>query len=174
MSAPSPASRLARLGPFDSHALSLPGAVRGGIGVSLPLLVGWLTGHIEYGGYTALGALPAGFVSFEGQTRSRVAAVLVASAGMAVSTFVGATTAAGAPWLLPLVVAIWAYATGLTVSLGSLANMALLQWAVALLIAVGLPFGPGDAAVRSGFVLIGGLLQAALVIVSWTLRPGAR
>ena len=70
--------------------------------------------------------------------------------------------------------AIWAYATGLSVSLGPVANVAVLQWAVALLIAIGMPFGPEDAAVRSGFVLIGGLLQAALVIVSWTLRPGSR
>src|SRR4051812_28719210 len=110
MSAVSPEAWLARLGPFDWHALSLPRAVRGALGVTLPLLVGWLTGHIEYGGYTALGALPAGFASFEGQTRGRVVGVLVASAGMAVATFVGATAAAGAPWLLPLVVAVWAYA----------------------------------------------------------------
>jgi uncharacterized membrane protein YccC len=174
MSAVSPGPWLARLGPFDRHALSLPSALRGALGVTLPLLVGWLTGHIEYGAYTALGALPAGFTSFEGQTRGRVAGVLVASAGMAVATFVGATTAAGAPWLLPLVVAVWAYATGLAICLGPLASSAVLQWAVALLIAMGLPFGPADAALRSGFVLIGGLLQALLVVASWALRPGAR
>jgi uncharacterized membrane protein YccC len=168
------APRLPRLDAFDWSALSMPDAVRGALGVTLPLVVGWLTGHVEYGAYTALGALPAGFSSFEGQTRTRVGGVVVASVGMAVATFVGATAAAGAPWLLPLMVAIWAYATGLSVSLGPVANVAVLQWAVALLIAIGMPFGPEDAAVRSGFVLIGGLLQAALVIVSWTLRPGSR
>jgi len=168
------ASRLARLRHLDWSALDVPRAVRGAIGVTLPLALGWMTGHVEYGAYTALGALPAGFASFEGQTRTRVIGVLIASVGMAVSTFVGATLAAGAPWLLPLVVAVWAYVTGLSVCLGSLASVAVLQWAVALLIAIGLPFDPADAALRSGFVLIGGLLQCALVIVSWTLRPGSR
>jgi uncharacterized membrane protein YccC len=42
-----------------------------------------------------------------------------------------------------------------------------------LLIAVGLPFGPSEAALRAGLVLAGGALQAVLVAVSWTLRPGA-
>src|SRR6185295_17860593 len=106
-----PAGWLDRLGRFEWHALSVPRAVRGGLGVTLPLAVGWVTGHVEYGAYAALGALPAGFASFEGQTRSRLAGVLVASGGMALATFVGATTAAGVPSLLPVAVGIWAYVT---------------------------------------------------------------
>jgi hypothetical protein len=50
-------------------------AARVAVGVLLPLALGYASGHIEYGAYVALGALPAGFASFQGETRSRVAAV---------------------------------------------------------------------------------------------------
>ena len=38
-----------------------------------PLVIGVATGKIEYGSYAALGALPAGFVSFRGVSRTRLA-----------------------------------------------------------------------------------------------------
>jgi len=139
----------------------------------LPLVVGWLSGDLRYGAYAALGALPTGFSSFQGETRSRVAAVTLASAGMALSTFVGGTVTAASPWLLVTVIAAWGYLTGLSVCLEPRWSVAILQWSVALLIAVGLPVGPSEAAVRTGLVLSDGLLQALLVVASWTLRPGA-
>ena len=120
----------------------------------------------------ALGALPAGITSFQGAARSRVVAVLVASIGMAVSTFVGTVAAASAPWLLVALIALWGYMTGLSVCLGPRWSVAVLQWSAALLIAVGLPQGPSEAALRAGLVLAGGLLQAVLVAAAWTLRPG--
>ena len=139
----------------------------------VPLALGWATDHVEYGAYAALGALPAGFVSFQGETRSRVAAVALASIGMAFSTFIGATTAAMWPWLLVPIVAIWGYVTGLTVSLDQHWSVAVLQWSVALLIAIGLPLNPEDALSRAALVFAGGLFQAALVAAGWTLRPGS-
>jgi hypothetical protein len=56
--------------------------------VVLPLVVGAATGHILYGAYMALIALPAG--PFHGETRSRVA--VLASLGMSHSTFGAALT----------------------------------------------------------------------------------
>jgi hypothetical protein len=49
---------------------------------------------------------------------------------------------------------------------------AVAQWPVALLIAVGLPLGPGDAALRAGFVLAGGLFQGIGAMIAWTVRRG--
>jgi hypothetical protein len=60
----------------------------------------FLAVELSLSGWLDFGALPAGFVSFRGVSRTRVLAVLCATAGMAVSTFVGATTAASLPWLL--------------------------------------------------------------------------
>jgi uncharacterized membrane protein YccC len=146
--------------------------VRGAIGVLTPLVVGVATGRIEYGSFAALGALPAGFVSFRGVSRTRVVAVLCASAGMAVSTFAGATAAREPPLLIPVVFA-WAYAVGLLAALGPTVLAVTLQWPIALLIASALPFGPRDAALRAGLVLAGGLWQCLLVVTSWTINRGS-
>ncbi|WP_129769246.1 FUSC family protein [Streptomyces sp. L-9-10] len=163
---------LLRFGPFRWGDVALWRAARVATGVIVPLAVGSATGHLDYGAFASLGALPAGFASFQGVTRTRVAAVAAASVGMAVSTFVGATTVAAAPWLLVLVVMIWGYLVGLAVCLGPRWSVAVVQGAVALLIAVGIPLGPTSAALRAGLVLAGGLFQAALVIASWALRRG--
>src|SRR5882672_1165013 len=165
---------LAGLVTFRRGELALARGLRGAAAVVLPLVVGAATGHLQYGGYMALGALPAGFASFHGETRSRVAAVVLASLGMAVSTFVGASTAAAAPWLLVPIVAGWAYLTGLAVSLGVRAAVAVFQWPIALLISMALPADPAEAALRAGLVLAGGLLHALFVAASWAWRPGLR
>ncbi len=147
--------------------------MRASIGVLTPLIIGVATGRIEYGSYAALGALPAGFVSFRGVSRTRVLAVLCAALGMAVSTFVGATTAAGLPWLLVPIVFAWAYVTGVLAALGPTVLAVSLQWPVALLIASALPLDPRAAATRAGLVLAGGLWQCLLVITSWTFNRGS-
>lgn len=136
-----------------------------------PLVIGVATGRVEYGSFAALGALPAGFVSFQGVSRTRVLAVLCASAGMAVSTFAGATAGREPPLLIP-VVFVWAYAVGLLAALGPTVLAVTLQWPIALLIASALPFGPRDAALRAGLVLAGGLWQCLLVVTSWTVNRG--
>jgi hypothetical protein len=155
---------------FRRGGIALGRGLRGAAAVVLPLVIGGATGHIQSGAYIALGALPAGFVSFQGETRSRVAAVVLASLGMSVSTFVGASTAAVAPWLLVPIVAVWAYFTGLAVCLGVRAAVAVFQWPIALLISVSLPAGPAEAALHAALVLAGALLHTIFVAASWTLR----
>jgi uncharacterized membrane protein YccC len=158
-------------GAFRWRDLALAQGIRGAIGVLTPLVIGVATGRVEYGSFAALGALPAGFVSFRGVSRTRVLAVLCASAGMAVSTFAGAT-AARQPLLLIPVVFLWAYAVGLLAALGQTVLAVTLQWPVALLIASALPLGPRDAALRAGLVLAGGLWQCLLVVTSWAVSRG--
>ena len=166
---------IARLGvTFRWGDLALQRAARMAFGVILPLALGWMTGHVKYGAFMALGALPAGIVSFQGETRSRFAMVVLATLGASLSTFVGGAMAAASPWLLVPIVALWAYVTGLSVCLGPRASVAILQWSITLLIAVGLPVDPSEAALRAGLVFAGGALQAALVAASWMLHPGSR
>ena len=139
----------------------------------VPLVIGVATGKLEYGSYAALGALQAGFVAFRGVSRTRVLAVVLAAAGMAVSTFAGATAAHSAPWLLVPLVFVWAYAVGLVASLGPTVLAVTLQWPIALLIASALPLTAGPALIRAGLVLAGGLWQSVLVITSWTVSRGS-
>jgi hypothetical protein len=174
MVAAAPCKKLPRFGRFRWGAVAPWRAARVAFGVVVPLTVGWMTGNVVYGAFTALGAFPAGLASFQGETRSRVAVVVAASLGMALSTFVGATVAAISPWLLVPVLAIWAYFTGLAVCLGPRASVAVLQWSIALIIAAGLPAGYKDAGVRACLLLAGGLFQAVLVAISWAVWPGSK
>ncbi len=164
--------KLPQLNSFQLTRIAPARAGRVALGVVAPLVIGWMIGRVDYGAYAALGAFPAGMVSFQGETRTRFAAVVIASVGMAISTFVGASVATAAPWLLVPIIAIWGYITGLSLCLGPRFNVAILQWSIALLIAVGLPASGWEAALRAALVLAGGTFQAVLVAISWTLRPG--
>jgi uncharacterized membrane protein YccC len=148
-------------------------AVRAMFGVVTPLAIGVAIGRVEFGSFAALGALPAGFVSFRGITRTRVQAVVLAAAGMAVSTFVGAWAEASHPWLLVPFIFCWSYLVGLAAAIGPTALVVSLQWPVALLIASALPLAPGPAAIRALLVLAGGLWQALLVVSSWAVNRGS-
>jgi hypothetical protein len=72
---------------------------------------------------------------------------------------------------VPFVI-VFGYICGLTVCLGPRRSVAAMQWAIALLVAVGVPLGPGAAGARAGLVLAGGLFQGVLVAGSWVLRRG--
>jgi uncharacterized membrane protein YccC len=154
------------LGQFRWRNVSPGRAARAALGVLVPLAAGFATGHAEYGTFAALGALPTGFVSFRGITRTRVLLVAITAVGMAISTFVGAA-AAGSPWLLVPVIVVWAYVAGVCAALGPSATTVALQWPVAVLIGSAIPLSPAQAVVRGGLVLAGGLWQGALVISSW-------
>ncbi|HXW44108.1 MAG TPA: FUSC family protein [Streptosporangiaceae bacterium] len=160
-------------GAFRWRDLAIGRGARAALGVVTPLAIGIAIGRTADGSFAALGALPAGFVSFRGVNRTRVLAVALAAAGMAVSTFVGATAAYGVPWLLVPIVFAWAYAAGLLAALGPTALVVTLQWPVALLIATALPLGPAGAAERAALVLAGGLWQGLLVVTSWAVARGS-
>jgi hypothetical protein len=159
-------------GAFRWRDLAPGRAARAAFGVITPLAIGVAAGRIALGSFAALGALPAGFISFRGITRSRLLAVVLAAAGMAVSTFVGATADASHPLLLVPVIFCWAYLAGLLGALGPTALAVSLQWPVALLIGSALPLGPKPAAGRALLVLAGGLWQGVLVASSWALDRG--
>lgn len=159
-------------GQFRWADANVAGALRAGAGMITPLALGLATGHLEYGVFATLGSLPAGFVSFQGEARTRLTAVALAAVGMAVATFAGGAAASASGWLMVPAVALFIYPSGLLATLGPRFTVVGLQWSVQLVIASGIPLPPGDAAVRALLVLAGGLWQGALVVVSWAFLPG--
>jgi uncharacterized membrane protein YccC len=159
-------------GPFRWSDVNIPRALRAGAGMITPLALGLATGHLEYGVFAALGALPAGLVSFQGASRTRVTAVAFAAFGMAVATFVGGVAAYTSGWLLLPAVLIFSYLAGLMAALGQRFLVVGLQWAIQLVIASAIPLPPREAVVRALLVLAGGLWQGALVVVSWAFTRG--
>src|SRR5580704_383780 len=159
-------------GTFRWSDIDVPRALRAGVGMATPLALGLATNHLEYGVFAALGALPAGMVSFQGASRTRVTAVVFASVGMAVATLVGGVCAYLGGWLLFPAVLLFSYLGGLMVTLGQRFLVVGLQWAIQLVIASAIPLGPGDAGLRALLVLAGGLWQGLLVVASWTVTSG--
>jgi uncharacterized membrane protein YccC len=160
-------------GQFRWGDVNIGGALRAGAGMITPLALGLVTGHLEYGVFAALGSLPAGFVSFQGVTRTRVTAVVLAAVGMAVATFIGGAAAHSGGWFLIPAIMVFSYLAGLLVTLGQRFMVVGLQWAIQLMIASAIPLPAGDAAVRSVLVLAGGLWQGALVVASWAVMRGS-
>jgi hypothetical protein len=68
-------------GQFNWHDVAPGRAIRAALGVITPLAAGIAAGHAAYGSFAALGALPAGFVSFRGVSRTRVLAVAADALG---------------------------------------------------------------------------------------------
>lgn len=154
-----------RIAQAPRSALAPIRGARLAFGVMLPLALGVSLGRYDYGVYAALGALPSGFAAMLGEGRKKPAAVALASAGMALGTFVGAL-AANTPALLVLFIAAFAYVAGIGGAFSDRVGIAALQWPGALLIATSTPDTPRQAAVRAGLVLAGGLFQTALVALA--------
>lgn len=151
---------------LDTDRIDLGGALRCTIGVVIPLVVGLATGAVGDGVAAAVGALCAGFASFQGAYRSRAAITLVVAAGMAVSTVVGATASHHDVSAI-LVTALWGGMAGMMASLGQGALVTGMQWVVAELIVGVIPMTLSQAAVRGLMIFAGGVVQTILVVVVW-------
>lgn len=103
-------------------------ALRCTLGVAVPLLVGLVIDQSSAGVFGAVGAVGAGFGSFQGAYRSRAALMLLAAIGMAVSVFIGSLAGHSIA-----VAALWGFAGGLLVALGQAASFVGLQSIVAVL-----------------------------------------
>ncbi|MGH9116004.1 MAG: FUSC family protein, partial [Acidimicrobiales bacterium] len=115
------------------------------------------------------GALSGGFASLQGTYRSRAEVVLVASAAMALSAFVGATVGhLFGPDIA--IVAVWGFGAGLAVCLGQAATVVGVQSLVGLVVYSQFHLTAAVAAEEAGWVLAGGVVQTLLVVVVWPLR----
>jgi len=144
-------------------------ALRCAVGVGVALGGALLLNQPAAGVFLAVGAVSAGFGSFQGAYRSRAAIMLLATAGMAVSMFVGSL--AGRSTILDCVIAAtWGLGAGLLVSVGPAASFIGLQSTVMVLVATAYPADVTGAAGRALLVLAGGAIQTVLVVMFWPLR----
>ena len=153
---------------IDRSKISIPTAVRNTIGVAVTLLLGIVCGHPLLGVTASIGALNAGFASFQGTYRCRAEVVFAASVGLALSAFVGSTIDHVVGFDI-LTVALWGFAAGLLVALGQAAAVVGLQSVIGLVVFSQFTFTPAVAAQEAGLLLAGGLLQTVLIVVVWPL-----
>jgi uncharacterized membrane protein YccC len=154
---------------IDRSKISIPTAVRNTIGVAVTLFLGIVCGHPLLGVTASIGALNAGFASFNGTYRGRAETVLAASVGLALSAFVGGTIGHLVGFDI-VTTALWGFVAGLLVALGQAATVVGLQSVIGLVVFSQFTFTPAVAAQEAGLVLAGGLLQTVLIVVVWPLR----
>lgn len=147
-------------------------ALRTAVGVAI--IVGpalWLASP-AYAASAALGAYAAGAATFQRTWRPRKVIALGAGAGLALSTFVGYLAAGRLVTFLPLL-AVWALVAGMAWAVGSTAGIVAATTVGSMLVTVTLPTSVGRALEHAGVIALGGVVQAALILLFPIRRWGA-
>jgi hypothetical protein len=113
------------------------------------------------------GALTVGFGAFQMISQWPPAAMVFAAIGAALAAWLGCVAGQSALALVP-VSGAWAAFCAILTTLDVSAWWIVLQWAIALFVAGYFPASPGEATIRAGLVLAGGLAQA--IVMSALLR----
>ena len=142
----------------DRSKIAIDVAVRCSFGVGIVLVAGEATGHATQGVTAAVGAINAGFSSFQGAYRTRAAVVLAATLGTSLAAFVAMTAGHVLGADLVITGAI-GFVAGLLVALGQPATVVGLQTVVGLLVFNQFSLGAVVA-----------LEDALLVVAPWPLR----
>jgi uncharacterized membrane protein YccC len=154
---------------IDRSKLAFDVGVRAALGLAIVLVVGRATGHTAAGVVAAIGALNAGFVSLQGNYRSRAVLIMAAAAGMGVAEFIGAT-AGHLVGPLAVTAAVFGFVAGLAVALGPGPSIVGIQAVVILVVFSQFRFSAQVAARNAGLIIIGSAVQVLLVVVVWPLR----
>jgi len=158
---------------FDRSALEPGFALRCTLGVAIPLTLAAAIGRPALGVAPAVGAFITGFTSLQGVYRTRLTAILIAAAGMAMTSFVGAIAAGSTPGIVAAT-AFAGYASGTIGQIGPIAATVALNSLVAFVLFSSQAMAPAAALQQSGLVLAGGLIQALLLLAAWpSARSGA-
>ena len=139
------------------------------IAILASLAAGLLTGHPAGGMVAAGGAMTVGFGSFQWLGASRVAPMLWATGGMAVSAVGGSLVGHAGPGFI-FNAAFAGLGAGLLLALGPGASWIGQQCAIVALVASGYPAGWEIAVSRALLILAGGALQTAVMILFWRWR----
>ncbi|WP_419999748.1 FUSC family protein [Streptomyces boninensis] len=144
-------------------------AMRGACGVGLILAGALWLGSPALAVSSAFGAFASGVASFQRSWRPRPALALGAAAGLSFSSFCG-YLAAGHPAPFVVLLAVWAFGAGMAWAVGQVSGVVSALTVAAMLVVVTLPTSVAQAAMHAGIIALGGLLQAALIVI-FPVRP---
>ncbi|HWA67842.1 MAG TPA: FUSC family protein [Mycobacteriales bacterium] len=149
---------------IDSTGFAPLVALRGAIGVAIPVSIGLATNHPAEGAIAAAGALPAGAAALGNRQLAGHRIIAATAVGMALSTFAGGLVAGHLVATL-LVLAGWGFAAGLTVVLGRDATVVGIQAVIGVVVFGRFPGSVSSCALHAGWVLAGAGLQGVLAAV---------
>ena len=139
------------------------------VAIVVCLAAGLLAGHTGAGMVAAGGAMTVGFGSFQWLGRSRLAPMLWATGGMAVSAVGGSLVGHSGPGAV-VNAAVAGFGAGILLALGPGASWIGQQCAIVALVASGYPAGWDIAVSRALLILAGGALQTLVMTVTWRWR----
>ncbi|MDR3084415.1 MAG: FUSC family protein [Streptomyces sp.] len=144
-------------------------AVRGAAGLALVIATSlWLFGPVAAAS-SAFGAFQAAIATFQPSWRPRPELALVSGTSLAVSTFISYLTISRLPLFLALLV-VWTFLAGLCWAVDSTAGLIASSNVAIMLVTVTLPTSVAQAAAHAAMMIVGGLVQAALVVL-FPVRP---
>ncbi|MHA5050348.1 FUSC family protein [Streptomyces sp. SD15] len=147
-------------------------AVRGAAGLALVIgLSLWAFGP-AVAASSAFGAFQAAIATFQRSWRPRPELALASGASLAVSTFVGYVTISHLALFLALLV-VWTFLSGMSWAAGPTAGLIASSNVAIMLVTVTLPTSVAQAAGHSAMMIVGGLVQASLVVLFPVRRWGA-
>ncbi|GIO32976.1 MULTISPECIES: FUSC family protein [Paenibacillus] len=144
-------------------------AVGSAISAAVPVLIGALAGHMEYGLCASIGGFAFLYVSNE-TYRQRALKLLFVALGLALSFGLGALTGT-TPWLMVLLFGLIGAAAVFCFGVFQVAGPSAMFFILTFSVGTSLPFDLSAVPVRTGFVLAGGALAWVVGMAGWLLRP---
>ncbi|WP_434616108.1 FUSC family protein [Arthrobacter sp. A5] len=147
-------------------------AARNAMGVAVPLVVGVVVGNIGIGVFGAVGAMFAAFSDRPGGYRLRLARMVTTSAAAGIGGGLSILCAPSVPLSL-LLVAVFAFITGMLLSLGAnVSQIGTAATAVAIVLNR-FPQTPANALGIAALIAAAGLVQSLLAVAGWPLHRHA-
>ncbi|MFJ6568653.1 FUSC family protein [Streptomyces sp. NPDC091292] len=147
-------------------------AARGAAGLAIVIAFSlWAFGPAAAAS-SAFGAFQAAIATFQRSWRPRPELAVVSGATLAVSTFLGYLTVSR-PALFLALLALWTFVAGLSWAVGPTIGLIATSNVAIMLVTVTLPTSVAQAAGHGVMMIVGGLVQAALVVLFPIRRWGA-
>ncbi|MGW0734281.1 FUSC family protein [Streptomyces sp. NPDC002851] len=148
-----------------------PAVARAAIALSLPVVVGLVTGYPAYGALASMGALSGVIGDTATAYRMRVLNIAVPQLFGALGITLG-TLVYGHGWVAVVAVTGVALVSGMISTIGAVASIAGLLLLLNSVVGAGLPM-PGEWWLAPLLITSGGLLVLTLALLAWPLRSGA-
>ncbi|MGW6010739.1 FUSC family protein [Streptomyces sp. NPDC055210] len=147
-------------------------AVRGAVGLAIVIAASlWAFGP-AVAASSAFGAFQAAIATFQRSWRPRPELALASGTSLAVSTFLGYLTISREPLFLALLV-VWTFAAGMSWAAGPTIGLIASSNVAIMLVTVTLPTSVAQAAGHAAMMIVGGIVQAALIVLFPVRRWGA-
>ncbi|MCC3779544.1 FUSC family protein [Streptomyces sp. UNOB3_S3] len=147
-------------------------AIRGACGVAIVvgLMLAFASPALAVS--SAFGAFASGLATFQRSWRPRPLLALAVAGILALSTFLGYLAAAHLALFVALL-AVWTLLSGMAWAVGPVTGFVATQTIAVMLVTVTLPTSVAGAAEHAALILVGGLVQAALIVLL-PIRPWGR